>query len=75
MPVFKVVEIYSVENRAGIGDAYGLKNGSASCVVVVITDNSSVVCIDRFIVEGASFLVEDPLLTLSIRRLVLADIS
>ena len=75
MPVFKVVEIYSVENRAGIGDADGLKNGSASCVVVVITDNSSVVCIDRFIVEGASFLVEDPLLTLSIRRLVLADIS
>lgn len=75
LPILKVIEIYSVEDCAGIGDANGLKDSSACCVVVVVTNNSSVVRIDRLIVEGASFLVEDPLLTLSVGRFAFLDVS
>ena len=75
LPIFKVVEIYSVKDRAGIGDANRLENGGAGCVIMVVTNNSSVVCIDRLIVEGASFLVEDPLFTLGVRRLIFFDVG
>ena len=46
LPVLKVVEVDGVKDGSGVSDADSGKNGSASGVVVVVTDDSVVVLID-----------------------------
>lgn len=41
---------------------------------MVVTNNSGVVCVDLGCVDGAAVLVEDPLLTLGVGRLVCLDV-
>ena len=75
LPVLEVVEVDGIENRSGVGDPSGLEDTLAGFVVVIVTHDGGVVSIDRLRVEGASFLIEDPLFTLSVGGLFFANVG
>jgi len=74
LPVLKVVEVHGVEDCSIVSDSDGLEDRSAGFVGVVVTNDGIVVFVDSSVVERAAFLVEDPLLKLSVGRFAGLDV-
>ena len=74
LPVLEVVEVNGVKDRSGVSNADGGKDGATGGVIVIVTNNSSVVLVDRCGVQRSPFLVEDPLLALRVGRLAGLDV-
>ena len=74
LPVLEVIEVHCVKDGSVISDADSCEDSSASRVIVIVAHNSSVVCVDLAGIKRSTALVKDPLLALSVGRLVCLDV-
>ncbi len=74
LPVLEVIEVNGVKDRSGVSDSDSGEDCTTGGVIVIIGDDSVIMRVDGSGVKRAPFLVEDPLLTCGVTRLVCLDV-